>query len=269
MDDPLTGGGSTAPPAAAPGNTLAIVALAVGAGAAGVALLPFTGMVAAPLGAVALALGVVGIVEGGRRGRRAVAVAGTALGGVALLAGVAWAMTVFGWLSPFGMFTGHGGHMGMAQESATLEAAPGPDVSPAPEPPPPSGGAGEDRAGHQEVRPDRRQPATVVDGTGQATVTLDDETAELALRTCETGGRMSDRYLRGRGPDGRLAVDRAMGRMLLVVDADDRRHTLVGRQRRSSASGGRDEGVTFEASGEMTDVLTGELVDVELQVECS
>lgn len=266
-EQPATG---DAPARPTSGNTLAVVALAVGAGAAGAALLPFTGMIAAPLGAVALALGVVGIAEGGRGGRRGVAIAGTALGALALLAGVAWALAMFGGFSLFGMATGHSSDMGMAQESATLEAAPEPDViAPGQAPPPPEREAGEHRPGPEEIHPGQEEPLTVEDGTGQATVTLDGETVELELTTCETGGRMDDRHLRGRGPDGRLAVDGDMHRMVLVVDTDEDRRTLVGQRRGASSSGRGDEGVSFEATGEMTDALTGNAVEIELEAECS
>lgn len=268
MSEQLATGDAVAPPTQ--GNTLAVVALAVGAGAAGAALLPFTGMIAAPLGAVALALGVVGIAEAGRRGRRGVAIAGTALGALALLAGVAWALAMFGGFSLFGMATGHSSDMGMAQESATLEAAPAPDVvAPGQPPPPPEREAGEHQPGPQEVHADEDEPAAVEDGTGQATVTLDGDTVELELTTCETGGRMDDRYLRGRGPDGRLAVDGDMHRVVLVVDTDEGRHALVGQRRGASSSGRGDEGVSFEATGEMTDVLAGDAVELELEAECS
>jgi hypothetical protein len=233
-------------------NVVAVVAVTLGAGALAAAAIPYVGLVAGPFGAAAVALGLVALGEARRRGRRGIAIVATVLGVLAILGSAGWWATTVGF-GPVG-----GG--GIAQESAQMEAVEPPavpshsDASPAPD------------VAEVEVP---TEITDVEDGTGRATLTVDGETSELELATCTTGGRRSDRHLRGEGPDGRLAVQSATSRVLLVVDTDEQRLVFAGQRRSGRASGPGDEGVDLELAGGMRELLTGDTSDVELEANCS
>lgn len=235
-------------------NVVAVVALAIGAGAAGAAMLPYTGMVAGPFGVAAVALGVVATTEARRRGRRGVAIAGTALGGLAMAATAAW------WLGgPFGPFDAGG----VAHERAEITAEPPPDTEAVTSPD--ADAAAEVEVGHSP------ESGGVTQGSGHATLTVDGDVTELELTSCDTGDRTSERHLRGEGPDGRIAVDGRMGRTLVAVETEGAQLMLVGEERSASGSGpaSEDAGVELALVGDMRDVLSGDIVDVELEAECS
>lgn len=241
-----------------PTNTLAAVALGLAAAAvAGLVLLPSPAPVLfAPLGAVAVALGAVAIAEAGRRGRLVPAIVATILGAATVVGGGVWSLSLFGALA--GLNPG-----GVTEERAEVLAQP--DLAPVPVP----------REVPADPSPDAAHPGLpdrfeLEDGTGQATVSLNGRSIELELESCATSGLMGGRRLRGEGPDGRIAIHGPPPRLLVVVEADGDTTTLRGRRRGASRTmaSGDDAGVRLEIVGELRDVLTGEVVAVELDAEC-
>lgn len=173
------------------------------------------------------------------------------LGGVALLASAAWWAGVAGLMGPLSGAR-------VAEERAEVDAL---EVSPAP-----SSETVATPSPADVDAPDAR--VDIDDGTGQASLTVDGDTVELELTACTTGGRMTDRHLRGEGPDGRIAVHSSRGRTLVAVDTDADRQVLVGQRRGGQASGPAGEGVELEVAGKMRELLAGEVVDVELAASC-
>lgn len=256
-------------PAPPRNGTLAPIALALGLAGLVLGLVPFYGMFfGLPLAVIALVLGLVARSRPWESRRQALAGVIAATLGLLLMAG--WAGAMFWNVLGFGQFSSETSMQVGVDEVVVdeVEAHPDPGDAAAGEPL-------EDPA-PPEVSPSDPGPALRTGLDGEAVLTVDEDTHQLALEECALSrGDTRGVLVRGEGPDGRLVVAQPGGFGSLLLDLEvtgGPSGPLVGGVRGTSRSG-REGGMLvdrhrFEVEGELTRLYDDENVPVHLEVTC-
>lgn len=248
-------------------GNLAPVALGLGIAGLLLSIVPFYGFFfALPLSVVAVVLGLTARSRPGEN--RGQAVGGLATGGIGLLLLVGWA----GWFAwgrlGFGSFVSQTSvevDTGEAMAPATVHA---------------------ERSSPDDASPNTEGPAVVSPGesrdelvtgmSGEAQLTVDQQSATMSLDDCALAEHTGPGVLvRGDGPDGRLVIAQQSGFGELVLDIEGDRGpsgTYTGSVTGMSGQGGsggllRDRR-RFQIDGRLRDLYSGEAVDVSLIVTC-